>query len=76
MRAQTRIFAMITNEAQANPDSVTCIKVVFGSLVRALSIFRSNGSFVSFAFVLYVDRELSKLKRKLMVMTLLREQIS
>ena len=37
--------------------------------------FGSNRSFVHFAFVLYVDQELSLLKRKLKVTTPLGEQI-
>ena len=54
---------------------MTGIMVIFYLLIRILSIFGSSRSFVSSAFALYVDRELSKLKRKLVITTPLKEQI-
>ena len=35
-RTQTRIFVMTTDEAQANPNSMTCIIFVFGEPTRVL----------------------------------------
>ena len=49
MKAQTRIFNLIEGEAQIDPNSVIGITVIFYLLVRVLSIFGSNRSFVSFA---------------------------
>ena len=51
------------------------IMVVVIILVQVLSIFRSSRSFVSSTFALYIDRELSQLKHKLVVTTLSGEQI-
>ena len=51
------------------------IMVVVIILVQVLSIFGSSRSFVSSTFALYIDRELSQLKHKLVVTTLLEEQI-
>ena len=53
-RTQTRIFAMIVDEAQANLDIVIDIMFVFGTLARILFDFGSNRSFVSSAFALHV----------------------
>ena len=66
-RAQTCIFAMTTDEAQANSDTVTGILVVFGSPTRVLFYSGSSKSFVSTSFTLHADRELSPLKHKLVV---------
>ena len=49
------------------------IMVVVIILVQVLSIFGSSRSFVSSTFALYIDRELSQLKHKLVVTTLLQE---
>ena len=74
-RAQTYIFAMIANEAQANLDTISSIMTIFGSPTRVIFYSRSSKSFVSTSFTLYADWELSPLKHKLEVMTLLGEQI-
>ena len=74
-RAQTHIFAMTTDEVQANPDTVTSIMIVFGTPTRVLFDSVSNRSFINSSFVLYVDRDLSPLKSKLVVITPLGEQI-
>ena len=66
---------MIVNEAQANLDTVTGTMFVFGTPARVLFDFGSNRSFVSSAFALHADRELVSLKNKLVVTTLLGEQI-
>ena len=66
---------MTTNEAQANSYTILSIMIVFGSLTRIRFGFRSSKSFISISFALHVDRELSPLKYKLVVVTLLREQI-
>ena len=66
---------MTVGEAQANPDNVTGIMVVFGSPTHVLFCSRSNRSFVSTSFALHVDRELFPLKHKLIIMTFLGEQI-
>ena len=74
-RTQTRIFAMITNEAQANPDTVIGIMFVFDTPARVLFDSESSRSFVSSSFALHDDRELSSVKSKLVVTTPLGEQI-
>ena len=66
---------MIANEAQANSDTVIGIMFVFGTPAQVLFDFGSSRSFVSSSFALHVDRELAPLKNKLVVMTLLGEQI-
>ena len=48
---------------------------VFGSPVRVLFYSGSNKSFVSTSFALHADRELSSMKHKLVVVTLMSEQI-
>ena len=74
-RMQTRIFAMIVDEAQANPDTMTGIMFVFGIPIRVFFDSGSSRSFVSSSFAFHADRELSPLKSKLMVTTPLGEQI-
>ena len=54
-RTQTRIFAMTTDEAQANPDSVTGIISVFGEPARVLFDFRASKSFISTSFALHAN---------------------
>ena len=49
--------------------------IVFGSPAFVLFYSRSSKSFVSTSFALHVDRELSPIKHKLVVVTLMREQI-
>ena len=49
--------------------------IVFGSLVSVLFDSGSSKSFFSTSFALHVDQELSSLKHKLVVVTLLEEQI-
>ena len=66
---------MTVNAAQANPDRISSIIMVFGSPVCALFYSRSSKSFVSISFTLHADQELSSLKHKLVVVTLLEEQI-
>ena len=75
MRAETQIFAMTFGEAQANPNTVSGTMIVFGTPIRVLFYFGSSRSFVSSSFTLNVDRELSPLKHKLVVTTLLGKQI-
>ena len=66
---------MTTDEAQANPNKVTSIIFVFGTPARILFYSRFNRSFVSSSFALHVDHEMSPLTSKLVVTTLLGEQI-
>ena len=73
MKAQTHIFVMTIDEAQANPDIVSSIMIIFSTPARVLFDSRSSRSFISNLFALHVDRELSLLKNKLVVMTLLVE---
>ena len=72
-RTQTHIFAMTADEAQANPNFVSGIMFVFGTLVRFLSNSKSNTYFVSTTFALHANRELAPLKNKLVVTTPLGE---
>ena len=74
-RTQTRIFAMTSGEAQANPDTVTCIMIVFGTPARILFDTGSSRSFVSTTFALHANKELVPLKNKLVVNMPLGEQI-
>ena len=74
-RTQTRLFAMTTDEAQNNPDSVIGIITIFGDPTRVLFDSRSSRSFVSSSFALHVDWELTPLKSKLVVTTPLGERI-
>ena len=48
---------------------------IFGSSARVLFYSGSSKSFISISFALHVDRELSQLKHKLVVVTLIGEQI-
>ena len=66
---------MTTDEAQANPNTMTGIMFVFGTPVCVLFDFWSNRSFVSSLFALHVDQDLSTLKNKLVVTVPLRERI-
>ena len=66
---------MTADEAQANPNIMTGIMFVFGTPVRVLFYFRSSRSFISSSFALHADRDLSLLKNKLVVTTLLGKQI-
>ena len=66
---------MTTDEAQANPDTVTGIMLIFGTPMRVLFDSGSSRSFVSSSFALHANRDLTLLKNKLIVTTLLREQI-
>ena len=68
-RAQTRIFAIIVDETQANPDSVTSIIFVFGEPTRVLFDSGASRSFISTSFALHANRELTPLKSKLIVTT-------
>ena len=74
-RTQTRIFAMTTDEAQANLETKIGIMFIFSTPARVLFDFGSNRSFISSSFALHADRDLSPLKNKLIVTTPLREQI-
>ena len=60
---------MTVGEAQANPNTMTSIMIVFDTPTRVLFDSGSNRSFVSTSFVLHVDQELSSLKYKLVVTT-------
>ena len=73
-RTQTRIFAMTSGEAQANLDTVIGI-IFFWYTCTSFIWYWSNRSFVSTAFALHENRELVLLKNKLIVNTLLEEQI-
>ena len=64
---------MTADEAQANPDSVTGIITIFGEPTRVLFDSGSSKSFVNSSFALHADRELTSLKSKLVVTTLLGE---
>ena len=68
-RSQTRIFAMTSGEAQANPDTVTGTMIVFGTPTRILFDTGSSRSFVSTTFALHANRKLVPLKNKLVVNT-------
>ena len=74
-RTQTRIFAMTSGEAQANPNTVSGTMIVFGTSARILFDTGSSRSFVSTTFALHANRELVPLKKKLVVNTPLGEQI-
>ena len=66
---------MTVDKAQANPNTVIGIMVIFGSPVQVLFYSMSSRSFVSSSFALHADRELSPLKNKLVVTTPVGEQI-
>ena len=66
---------MTSEEAQANPDTVTSIMIVFGTPARILFDTRFSQSFVSTTFALHANRELVPLKNKLVVNTPLGERI-
>ena len=66
---------MTIDKAQANPDTVTGIMFVFGTLAHFLFDFGSSRSFVSSSFALHADRELSLFKSKLVVIIPLGELI-
>ena len=66
---------MTSGEAQANPDIVIGIMIVFDTPARVLFDTRSIQSFVSTTFALHANRELVLLKNKLIVNTTLGEQI-
>ena len=74
-RIQTHIFAMIVDEAQANPDTMIGIMIVFCTPACVLFDSGSNRSFVSSSFALHADRDLFSLKSKLVVTTPLGQQI-
>ena len=74
-RAQTRIFSMTTDEAQANSNIMIGTMFVFSTPIRVLFDFGSSRSFFSITFALHVDWELAPLKNKLVVTTPLGEQI-
>ena len=64
---------MTTNEAQANLDTILDIMTIFDTHTLVLFDFGSGKSFINTLFVLHVNRELSPLKHKMVVMTHLRE---
>ena len=66
-KTQTYIFVMTMDKARANSDIMTGRMFVFSTPARVLFYSRSS-SFVSSSFALHVDRELSSLKNKLVVM--------
>ena len=66
---------MTVSEARANPDTVSGIMIIFGTLAQVLFYSKSSKSFISSSFALQADRELSPLKHKLVVITPLGEQI-
>ena len=66
---------MTASEAQANLDTISGTMIVFGTSAQVLFDSGSSRLFVSSSFALHVDHELSSLKHKLVVTTLLGEQI-
>ena len=54
-RAQTRVFAMTADEAQANPDSVTGIISVFDEPAQVLFDSGASRSFISTSFALHAN---------------------
>ena len=72
---QTRIFAMTSGEAQANPNIVSSTMIIFGIPARILFDTGSSRSFVSTTFALHTNREFVPLKNKLVVNTPLGKQI-
>ena len=74
-RTQTRIFAMTADEAQANLDTMTGTIFVFGIPAIVLFDSRSSRSLLTTTFALDADQKLASLKNKLVVSTLLGEQI-
>ena len=64
-RIQTHIFAMTTDEAQANLETKIGIMFIFSTPARVLFDFGPNRSFISSSFALHADRDLSPLKNKL-----------
>ena len=66
---------MTASEAQANPNTMISIMIVFGSSARVLFDSGSSRSFMSSSFALHADRELFPLKHKLVVTKPLGEQI-
>ena len=56
--AQTRIFAMTLGEAQANPDTMTNIMIIFGTSARVLFDIGSSRSFINTTLALHANREL------------------
>ena len=72
---QNCIFAITADEAQANPDTVSSIMLVFGTPAHVLFDSGSSRSFVSSSFALHANRDLTLLKNKLIVTTPLGEQI-
>ena len=68
-RTQTCIFAMTSGEAQANPDTVSSIMIVFDTPARILFDIGSSRSFVSTTVALHANRELVLLKNKIIVNT-------
>ena len=55
---------MITNEAQANPNTVIGTMFALGISAQVLFDSRSSRSFVSIVFALYANRELAPIKNK------------
>ena len=66
---------MMTNEAQANLDSMTGIISIFGEPVRVLFDSGASRSFIGTSFALQANRELTPLKSKLIITTPLGERI-
>ena len=66
---------MITDEAQANPDTVAGIMFVFSTPARILFYSAFTRLFVSLSCALHADQDLSPLKSKQVVTTPLGEQI-
>ena len=64
---------MIVDEAQANPNFVIGIIIVFGKPDHVLFDFEASRSFINTSFALHADRELTPLKSRLVVTTPLGE---
>ena len=66
---------MTTDEAQANPDSVTGIITVVGEPARVLFDFGASRSFISLSFALHANQKLTPFKNGLVVTTPMGERI-
>ena len=60
---------MTVNEAQANPNTILGIMIVFSIPIQVLFYSRSSKLFVSTSFTLHTNQKLTPLKHKLVVMT-------
>ena len=66
---------MTSDEAQANPNTMIGIMIVFDTPARVLFDTGSSRSFVSITFTLHANREMVPLKNRLIINTPPGEQI-